>query len=140
MAEARLRWISLVAWVTLAIGAVAFSYAGLTSDGVDSTMWIVESSIWFIAITGISLVTVPAPSGTRLSLGIGAIVAASLLVVDTTAFSAAVCGSLVVSWILQSRMKAFAGRTDGDFLGDTSLLPDAGGQRRCQGRSHRPRR
>ncbi|MGI9667792.1 MAG: HD-GYP domain-containing protein [Acidimicrobiia bacterium] len=118
MAETRLRMISVIAWLVLAAGAVAYTLAGLTADGVDTTAWIVEASVWVVAITGVSVITVPAPSGTRLSLGIGAIVAASILMSEPTAFSAAVCASLATSWMIQSRMPAFSHRSDGDFLGD----------------------
>ncbi len=117
MAEARLRTISVITWIILAAAAVAFAAAGLseTSDAAD---WWVQASVWTIAIATIALITVPAPSGSRLSLGIGAIVAASILTSDPTAFGAAVAAGLVISWMLQTRLSTFSERSDGDFLGD----------------------
>ena len=117
MAEARLRTISVVTWIVLASAAVALAAVGL-SETTDAVGWWVEASIWTIAIAGIALITVPAPSGSRLSLGIGAIVAASILTSEPTAFGTAVAAGLVLSWMLQSRITAFKERSDGDFLGD----------------------
>ena len=118
MAEARLRAVTVVAWFALAVSAVAFAVAGLTTPGVDTRAWITEALVWIVAIAVISLITVPAPSGTRLSLGIGAIVSASILMTDVTAFGTAVSASLAISWIIKSRIEAFRHRTDTDFLGD----------------------
>jgi hypothetical protein len=118
VAEARLRAVTVVAWFALAVSAVAFAVAGLTAPGVDTRAWITEALVWIVAIAAISLITVPAPSGTRLSLGIGAIVSASILMTDVTAFGTAVSASLAISWIIKSRIEAFRHRTDTDFLGD----------------------
>jgi hypothetical protein len=118
VAEARLRAVTVVAWFALAVSAVAFAVAGLTTPGVDMWAWVTEALVWIVAIAAISLITVPAPSGTRLSLGIGAIVSASILMTDVTAFGTAVSASLAISWIIKSRIEAFRHRTDTDFLGD----------------------
>jgi hypothetical protein len=107
-----------VAWLALAVSAVVFASVGLSAAGVDTQAWIIETLVWVVAITAISLITVPAPSGTRLSLGIGAIVSASILMTDVTAFGTAVSASLAISWIIKSRIEAFRHRTDTDFLGD----------------------
>lgn len=118
MAEARIRAVTVVAWLALAVSAVVFASVGLSAAGVDTQAWIIETLVWVVAITAISLITVPAPSGTRLSLGIGAIVSASILMTDVTAFGTAVSASLAISWIIKSRIEAFRHRTDTDFLGD----------------------
>lgn len=118
MAERRLRIVTLIAWATLAVGAAGFVVGGLTTPGVDTGGWIIEAGGWTVIIAAVSLLTVPAPSGTRLSLGIGAIVAASLLMAEPSAFGAALCAALTASWIVQSRVPGFDHRTDGDFLGD----------------------
>jgi len=118
MAEARLRAVTVVAWLALAASAVLFASVGLTEVGVDTQAWLMDTSIWVAVITAISLITVPAPSGTRLSLGIGAIVSASILMGDVAAFATAVSASLAISWIIKSRIEAFRHRTDTDFLGD----------------------
>jgi len=118
VAEARIRAVTVVAWLALAVSAVVFASVGLSAAGVDTQAWIIETLVWVVAITAISLITVPAPSGTRLSLGIGAIVSASILMTDVTAFGTAVSASLAISWIIKSRIEAFRHRTDTDFLGD----------------------
>ena len=118
MAEARLRAVAVVAWLALAVSAVVFASVGLSASGVDTQAWVLETLVWVVVITAISLITVPAPSGTRLSLGIGAIVSASILMTDMTAFGTAVSASLAISWIIKSRIEGFRDRTDTDFLGD----------------------
>jgi hypothetical protein len=119
MAEARLRAITIAAWIALALSAAVFTIGGLSQVDVDTQAWIVSALIWVVVITSVSLITVPAPSGTRISLGIGAIVAASILMTEVTAFAAAVSASLAISWIIKTRVEAFRHRTDGDFLGDS---------------------
>ncbi len=118
MAEARLRAVAVVAWLALAVSAVVFASVGLSASGVDTQAWVLETLVWVVVITAFSLITVPAPSGTRLSLGIGAIVSASILMTDMTAFGTAVSASLAISWIIKSRIEGFRDRTDTDFLGD----------------------
>ncbi|MDJ0792221.1 MAG: HD domain-containing protein, partial [Acidimicrobiia bacterium] len=119
MAEARLRVITVIAWAVLAVCAALFTVSGLTQPGVDRQEWLLETLLWTLIITGVSLITVPAPSGTRLSLGIGAIVSASILMTDIAAFAAAVSGALAISWIIKTQIGAFRNRTDTDFLGDS---------------------
>ena len=119
MAEARLRAITLAAWVSLAVCAAFFTVAGLTTAGIDQRSWLLDAALWTFVITGVSLITVPAPSGTRLSLGIGAVVSASILMDEVTAFGAAVSAALAISWILKTNISAFRHRTDSDFLGDS---------------------
>ncbi|MBW2472738.1 MAG: hypothetical protein JRE18_11740, partial [Deltaproteobacteria bacterium] len=86
--------------MALSVSAAAFTVVGLTMSGVDREAWLIEAVLWTVLITGVSLITVPAPSGTRLSLGIGAVVSASILMGEVTAFGAAVSAALAISWIL----------------------------------------
>lgn len=119
MAETRLRSLTLAAWALLAAAAVVFAVIGLTDSDIARSDWVVEAAVWTIAVTGISLISVPAPSGSRLSLGIGAIVAASILMDHVTAFAVVVTASSALAWLIQRRVRVLAQRTDGDFLGDS---------------------
>jgi hypothetical protein len=105
--------------MALSVSAAAFTVVGLTMSGVDREAWLIEAVLWTVVITGVSLITVPAPSGTRLSLGIGAVVSASILMGEVTAFGAAVSAALAISWILKTRIDSFRDRTETDFLGDS---------------------
>ena len=118
MAEGRLRTISVIAWLVLAFGAAVFAAVGLSTEGVDTTVWIVDAVAWTVAITGVALISVPAPSGSRISLGIGAIVAGSVLIDDVSAFGAATALALTISWVIQRQFDAWNHRSDGDFLTD----------------------
>ncbi|MFC2153532.1 HD-GYP domain-containing protein [Actinomycetota bacterium] len=118
MAEGRLRTISVVAWLVLALGAAVFTVVGLSAEGVDTAAWIADAVAWTVAITGVALISVPAPSGSRISLGIGAIVAGSILIDDVTAFGAATALALSISWVIQRQFDAWNHRSDGDFLTD----------------------
>jgi len=118
MAETRLRTISIISWLALAIAAVIFTVTGLSQAGIDQGAWISEALLWVTAITLVSLLSVPAPSGSRISLGIGAIVAASILTQEVTAFAAATAAALAIAWVFQRRIDTWSHRTDGDFLSD----------------------
>jgi HD domain len=118
MAETRLRTISIISWLALAIAAVIFTVTGLSQAGIDQGVWISEALLWVTAITLVSLLSVPAPSGSRISLGIGAIVAASILTQEVTAFAAATAAALAIAWVFQRRIDTWSHRTDGDFLSD----------------------
>lgn len=118
MAEARLRVLSLVTAAALALTAAAFTVIGLTAVGVDTTAWIVDTAIWTVAIALVSLIAVPAPSGSLLSLGIGAIVAASVLLDDITALGASVSAALVIVCLVEGRITFLRPRADGEFLSD----------------------
>lgn len=118
MAEVRLRTISVLAWLALGGASVTFAVIGLTADGVDSGVWMVEAAVWAVAITVVSLISVPAPSGSRISLGIGAIVAGSVLTTDVTAFGSAAALGIALAWLVQRRLDNWDHRTDGDFLTD----------------------
>jgi len=118
VAETRLRILSYIVAAALSLTAVAFGLVGLTAAGVDQTLWIVDVAVWTVVIAVVSMIAVPAPSGSLLSLGIGAVVAASILVEDITAFGAAVAAALVIVSLVEGRFSFMRPRTDGDFLSD----------------------
>jgi len=118
MAESRIRVLTIVAWTALVVSAVLFVAAGVSSAGVDRLPWLLDVALWSIVIAGVALVAVPAPSGSRLSLGIGAAVAASVLVADPLALGASISTALAISWLIQSRVRTALGHTNGDFLAD----------------------
>ncbi|MGI9585568.1 MAG: HD-GYP domain-containing protein [Acidimicrobiia bacterium] len=122
MAERRLRAISMIAWIALAISAAAFTFAGLTDPGVDTQAWALDALLWTVVITGVTLIAVPAPSGTRLSLGIGAATAASILVAHAGVLGAAISASLVLAWLIQRYGRVGIDRTDGEFLADAIAM------------------
>lgn len=118
MAESRIRALTTVAWIGLVVSAGLFVATGVSSAGVDKLPWLLDVALWSIVIAGTALITVPAPSGSRLSLGIGAAVAASVLVGDPLALGASISIALAVSWLIQSRVKTALGHADGDYLAD----------------------
>ena len=71
---------------------------------------------------GVSLITVPAPSGARLSLGIGAAVAGSVLISDPISLGAAISIALVASWLVQTRVNVGPQRSQGDYLADATSM------------------
>ncbi len=118
MAELRLKTLSVVAWLALIVGAIAFTASGLASAQSDAIAWIVPVLAWATIIAAVSIITVPAPSGSRLSLGIGAAVAASILMSDVMPLGAAVCLGLAATGLVERRFSIRIERTDGDFLTD----------------------
>jgi hypothetical protein len=118
MAELRLKTLSVVAWLALIVGAIAFTASGVTSAQSDAIEWLLPVLFWATIITLVSIITVPAPSGSRLSLGIGAAVAASILMSDVMALGAAVCLGLAVTGLVERRFSIRIERADGDFLTD----------------------
>lgn len=118
MAEGRLHAISIIAWLALGAAALSFAAIGLSADGVDTGDWFLEAAVWMVAVTVVSLISVPAPSGSRISLGIGAVVAGSILATDLTAFGAATALGIALSWVVQRQVDNWDHRTDGDFLTD----------------------
>ncbi len=122
MAEYRLRIVSLIALVTLFIGSAVFTVTGVLQENVDPTRWLIEVGIWVVAMTVAMIITVPAPSGTRLSLGIGAVVAAGILVADPMAIAAAVTTAMTIAWLVQRNFDVGHARTDGDLLADSVAI------------------
>lgn len=122
MAERRLRAISIIAWIALSLSAGAFVYAGLSDPAVDTQTWVLDALLWTVIITGVTLIAVPAPSGTRLSLGIGAATSASILVADPGILGASVSASLVLAWLIQRYLGVGIDRSDGDFLADSIAM------------------
>ncbi len=118
MAELRLKTLSVVAWLALIVGAIAFTASGVTSAQSDAIEWLLPVLFWATIITLVSIITVPAPSGSRLSLGIGAAVAASILMSDVMALGAAACLGLAVTGLVERRFSIRIERADGDFLTD----------------------
>jgi hypothetical protein len=122
MAERRLRAISIIAWIALSLSAAAFAFAGLSDPVVDAQLWLLDALLWTVVITGVTLIAVPAPSGTRLSLGIGAATSASILVADPGILGAAVSTSIVLAWLIQRYLGVGINRSDGDFLADSIAM------------------
>jgi hypothetical protein len=122
MAESRIKALTVAAWVALLLSAGAFVTVGLIDADSEALPWLLGVILWSVVIAGIALVTVPAPSGSRLSLGIGAAVAASVLLDDPIALGASISIALVVSWLIQTRFDVGAKRTDGDYLADALAM------------------
>jgi len=122
MAETRLRLLTVVALLTLLASSVLLTAAGVLETAQEPTSWLIGVAAWTIGTTAVMLVTVPAPSGTRLSLGIGAVVAASILVSDPIALGASVSIALAASWLIQRNFHIGAVRTDGDLLADSLAM------------------
>ncbi len=118
MAESRVRVLTIAAWIALLVSSGVFVAAGVMDAGGDTLAWLLDVAVWSIAITATALITVPAPSGSRLSLGIGAAVAASVLLDDPVALGASISIALVASWLIESRLGIGTRRTDGDYLAD----------------------
>ncbi len=122
MAESRIRVLAIVAWGALLLGAGIMVSIGVVDNANEPLAWLLDVAFWSIVITGVSLIAVPAPSGSRLSLGIGAAVAASVLLDDPTALGASISIALVASWLLQSRFDLGTRRMDGDYLADAVAM------------------
>ena len=122
MAESRIRALALAAWVLLLTLAGVFVAVGVSSADGSPLTWILGVAIWSVSIAAVSFITVPAPSGHRLSLGIGAAVAASVLLDDPIALGAAVTTSLVASWMIQVRVVGRWQRSDSDYLTDSASM------------------
>jgi len=118
MAEFRLKALVVVAWLVLLVSAGVFVAAGVVNAGDDALPWLIDVALWLIVITATALITVPAPSGSRISLGIGAAVAASVLLHDPIALGASIAISLVAAWLIQSQLDVGTYRTDGEYLAD----------------------
>ena len=118
MAESRIRVLTIAAWVALLLSAVVLVTLALIDGQVEAIAWLLDVAVWSIVIAVVALITVPAPSGSRLSLGIGAAVAASVLLDDPIALGASISIVLVVSWLIETRVDIGTARTDGDYLAD----------------------
>lgn len=118
MAESRIKVLTIATWFATLVSAGVFVAVGVANAGGDTLPWLLDVALWSIAITALALITVPAPSGSRLSLGIGAGVAASVLLDDPVALGASISIALVASWLIERRLGVGAGRTDGDYLAD----------------------
>ncbi len=122
MAESRIKILTIGAWIALLVGAGILVALGVVDTATDPIPWLLDVALWSIVITGVSIITVPAPSGSRLSLGIGAAVAASVLLNDPIALGASISIALVASWLLQSRFDLGTHRVDGDYLADALAM------------------
>jgi len=118
MAEHRLTTLGVVSLIGLLVGAVGCMVSGMSQPTVGVVEWLVPVLVWASTITVVSFITVPAPSGARLSLGIGAAVGASILMTGHAAVGAAVCLALVVSGVVGRVLSVGINRTDGEFLTD----------------------
>lgn len=118
VAELRLKTLSVIMWLALIVGAVLSVARGIDADGTDALEWILPVLAWATIISVVSIISVPAPSGSRLSLGIGTAAAASILMSDTMALGAAVCLALAVTGFIERNFSIQVERTDGDFLTD----------------------
>jgi len=122
MAESRIKALTITAWAVLLVSAGAFLTVGIVSANGEAVPWLLEVALWSVTIAGVAMVTVPAPSGSRLSLGIGAAVAASILLDDPVALGASISIALVASWLIQTQLGVGSPRTDGDYLGDSLAM------------------
>jgi len=122
MAESRIKALTIAAWIALLLSGVVFVAVGLISPAAEAVPWLLDVILWSFVITGTAFITVPAPSGSRLSLGIGAAVAASVLLHDPIALGASVTIALVASWLIQTRINVGARRSDGDYLADALAM------------------
>jgi hypothetical protein len=122
MAESRIKALTMTAWAVLLISAGAFLTVGIVGANGDTVPWLLDVALWSVAIAGVSMATVPAPSGSRLSLGIGAAVAASILLDDPVALGASISIALVASWLIQTQLGVGTPRSDGDYLGDSLAM------------------
>ncbi len=118
MDELSLRNLGVIAWLVLVMGASAFITGGVRASQSDVIAWIFPVVAWATIITLISLMTVPAPSGSRLSLGIGAAVAGAILLSDPMAVGAVVSLALAAAGLIERGFSVRIERTDGDFLTD----------------------
>jgi hypothetical protein len=122
MAESRIRLLTIGAWAALLLSAGSLVVVGMIGADGRALPWLLEVVLWSVVITGVALITVPAPSGSRLSLGIGAAVAASVLLDDPIALGASISIALVVSWLIQTRFDVGQQRSDGDYLADALAM------------------
>ena len=122
MAESRIKVLTITAWVALLVSAGVFLTVGIVAAGGEAVPWLLDVALWSVAIAGVAVITVPAPSGSRLSLGIGAAVAASILLDDPVALGASISIALVASWLIQTRLGISSPRSDGDYLGDSLAM------------------
>ncbi|GMR01940.1 MAG: hypothetical protein BMS9Abin20_0264 [Acidimicrobiia bacterium] len=122
MAEDRPRLPTVIALLTLLAGSVVFMSVGVRLTSGEPGAWLTEVAVWTVAMTAVMLMTVPAPSGTRLSLGIGAVVAGSILIEDPMVLAASVSISLAASWLIQRTANIGFVRTNGDLLADSLAL------------------
>lgn len=113
MAENRLRMLSTLVWVLLAVVSLTLFWR-LVSSG---STWAV-AAVWSVAIGLAHMIAVPTPSGRRINLGIGPAVSASILLDERAALAAAIAGGLTLAWLLiRVRFKRL-GREDGDFVAE----------------------
>ena len=122
MAESRIKVLTISAWLALLASSGAFVTVGLMNANGDALPWLLDVALWSIVIAGVAMIAVPAPSGSRISLGIGAAVAASVLLHDPVALGASVSIALVATWLIQTRLDIGERRTDGDYLADTLAM------------------
>ena len=122
MAESRIKALTIAAWIAPLMTAAAFVTVGLASADTGALSWLLGVALWSVVIAGVALITVPAPSGSRLSLGIGAAVAASVLLDDPIALGASISIALVASWLIQARFDVGTQRSDGDYLADALAM------------------
>ncbi len=122
MAESRVKALTITAWAVLLVSAGAFLTVGIVGAGGGAVPWLLDVALWSATIAAVSMITVPAPSGSRLSLGIGAAVAASILLEDPVALGASISIALVASWLIQTQLGVGSARSDGDYLGDSLAM------------------
>jgi hypothetical protein len=122
MAESRVKALTITAWAVLLVSAGAFLTVGILGADGGAVPWLLDVALWSATIAAVSMITVPAPSGSRLSLGIGAAVAASILLEDPVALGASISIALVASWLIQTQLGVGSARSDGDYLGDSLAM------------------
>jgi len=119
MAETRFRVVTIITLVTLVAASALFTAVGVLGASVEPGAWIAGLAVWAVAMTAVMVITVPAPSGTRLSLGIGAVVAGSILIEDPVALAASVSIGLSLSWLIQQFFDIGATQVHTDLVAES---------------------
>lgn len=122
MAEIRFRVLTVITLLTLFTASVLFTTGGVLQASIEPDVWLSTVAVWVVAMTVVMLITVPAPSGTRLSLGIGAVVAGSILVEDPVALAASVSIALVLSWLIQRTFDVGPDRADTELIAESFAM------------------
>lgn len=122
MAESRVRALTVAAWIALLASSGIFLAIGVSASDIDTVSWLLGVLLWSVVITAASLITVPAPSGSRLSLGIGAAVAASILIENSIVLGASISIALVAAWLIRTRLGIGTSRPEGEYLADAIAM------------------
>lgn len=120
MAESRVRIVSLLVFATVAaVAGMLFVAAGDLPTGEGTPLWLLAA--WALAVAAAHLLTVPAPTGGRIRLGIGPLATAALTLDEPIALAAVAAGGMTLAW-LAMRIQA---RRTGEPVADAEFLIEA---------------